>query len=396
MNEIRIAIVTVTYNRIQSLKRLLQSLSVAFYQSEPVDLIISIDKSKTSIVEEFADSYYWCHGKKIVDKHLANLGLKQHILSLGKWFEKYDALVILEDDLVVSPGYYTYTYQCVRKYSQDSRIAGISLYGFEVNYQNQKPFIPRCDGNDVFFMNCAMSWGQVWMKSQWLHFHDWYKQHNAFTEDNRIPRSLFGWGEKSWLKFHTRYCIEENKYFVFPYTSYSTNYSDVGVNHSSNNNSNPTIYQTVLNFGNVSSMRLPELDESTVLYDGFFENKYLSSHLSIADKDICINLNGENPNPQKKKYYLTKEKLDFLVIKSYGLVLRPIDENILNDVEGDDIYLYDTSIEKKNCINKGLSEILYLYRINNYVSFFKMAGINEIIRSILVSLKCRIKKLIGK
>lgn len=45
MNEI--AIVAVTYNRTDSLKRLLRSLERAHYGNEKPTLIISIDKSKT-------------------------------------------------------------------------------------------------------------------------------------------------------------------------------------------------------------------------------------------------------------------------------------------------------------------------------------------------------------
>ena len=128
-----IAIVTVAYNRSDSLARLLNSLERAYYGQESPTLIISIDKSNTDVVERFADEYSWPHGEKMVRKHEQNLGLRNHMLSLGEWFDKYDALVILEDDIVVSPSFYIYTRQCVNKYSSDANIAGISLYGFEVN-----------------------------------------------------------------------------------------------------------------------------------------------------------------------------------------------------------------------------------------------------------------------
>lgn len=47
----------------------------------------------------------------------------------------------------------------------------------------------------------------------------------SFKDDATLPQNLFTWSEKSWLKFHDRYCIETNRYFVYPYVSLSTNYS---------------------------------------------------------------------------------------------------------------------------------------------------------------------------
>ena len=130
-----IAIIAVTYNRPRSLARLLDSLEQAYYPTnQNITLIISVDKSNTDEVEKFADQYKWPHGTKIVDRHEQNLGLRPHMMSLGKWFEQYDAIVVLEDDLVVSPNYYTYTVQTVEKYHSCPAIAGISLYGFSVNY----------------------------------------------------------------------------------------------------------------------------------------------------------------------------------------------------------------------------------------------------------------------
>ena len=55
-----IAIVCVAYNRTDSLKRLLTSLEQAYYAT-PATLIISIDKSNTDVVEQFADNYHWLH-----------------------------------------------------------------------------------------------------------------------------------------------------------------------------------------------------------------------------------------------------------------------------------------------------------------------------------------------
>ena len=151
----KIALVIIAYNRISSLKRLLQSLEQGYYDEEDnVPLIISIDKSNTDEVERFADEYEWEFGDKIVVKHQQNLGLKRHVLSQGKWLEEYDAIVVLEDDVVIAQDYWHYVKQCVVRYQHMDEIAGISLYGFSVNYHLFHPFIPlHKDENDVYMMH---------------------------------------------------------------------------------------------------------------------------------------------------------------------------------------------------------------------------------------------------
>ena len=101
-----IAIVVVAYNRVTSLNRLLNSLLQADVEDAP--LIISIDKSNTDTVERFANNFIWPFGEKKVITHDKNLGLRTHILSVGDWLDMYDAIIVLEDDIVVTPGFYRY------------------------------------------------------------------------------------------------------------------------------------------------------------------------------------------------------------------------------------------------------------------------------------------------
>ena len=108
----KIAIIAVAYNRSDSLGRLLKSLERATYP-ESATLIISIDKSKTDAVEKMADGYHWPYGELRVVKHEKNLGLRAHMLSLGNYFQEYDALIVLEDDVTVATSFYYYAKACI-------------------------------------------------------------------------------------------------------------------------------------------------------------------------------------------------------------------------------------------------------------------------------------------
>ncbi len=332
------AIIAVAYNRTNSLKRLLKSLECADYP-EPATLIISIDKSRTDAVERFANEYHWPHGDLRIVRHEKNLGLRAHMLSLGQYFDEFDALIVLEDDTTVATSYYYYAKACVEKYANDERIAGISLYSYQINYQTYMPFTPAKSKYDVYLMNCAMSWGQVWMKKQWQQFMKWYEKNSEEFNLPHLPSSINNWPKSSWLKYHIRYCIEQNLYFVFPYYSLSTNNADPGVNF----NYIDSMFQANMLVGVQTKFHLPEYNQAIIRYDGFYQAKFLSRHLMIAEEELCVDLFCNKPSCLYKHYLLSNRPHPYKVIKSFALQLRPIELNIIYQREGNELWLYDTT-----------------------------------------------------
>ena len=276
----KIAICIIAYNRINSLKRLLRSLSNAFYGEDKVPLIISIDKSDHNEVFEYAENFEWAYGDKQVILQAKRLGLRNHVLKCGDLLNDFDALIVLEDDVSVAQSFYFYAKQCAEKYKDDDEIAGISLYNFPLNYHNLLPFQPLQTNSDIYLMQCAQSWGQVWMKKQWKDFMDWYYKHDDdFGELPHLPRSICNWPRTSWLKYHTRYCIECNKYFIYPYVSLSTNNADVGVHYAQKS----SLFQSSMLYGKKTTFKL----NPQVRYDAFFENENLCDFLYL-DRNFKI------------------------------------------------------------------------------------------------------------
>ncbi len=372
----KIAIIAIAYNRVRSLERLLASLSAAYYGDEEVPLIISIDKSDTDEVERFADRYDWAAGPKTVVRHERNLGLKAHILSQGRWLDEYDAVVILEDDVVVARDFWNYVRQTVTRYKDNDEVAGISLYSFAVNYHVRRPFTPLRTSDDVYFMNCASSWGEVWMRSQWRRFESWLETHAEFTSSPALPLSILSWKAQSWLKYHTRYCIEENKYFVFPYVSYSTNFSDLGMHVDVRN----SLYQVPLMQGRSGVLRLPKNVSDGVMYDGFFENKALYATLGLDEAECCLDLNGANGNRVGKRYWMTTGRHPYAVKRSYALMRRPVESNVLENCEGQGICLYDTREQAAPPSGKGNVAVPYVYNIVNMFLLVREYGYGNIVR----------------
>lgn len=373
-----IPIVIVAYKRTDTIKRLLASLSEAHY-AVVVPLIISIDKSYTDEVEIFADAYEWEYGPKIVIRHNVNLGLRKHILSIGEFTKEYDAVIVLEDDLIVSPCFYDYALATVSKYKDCENIAGISLYNFPFNNYLSLPFHPQKDEYDAYMMQIAQSWGQIWLKNQWAEFIKWYKiNFQEFEYEAHLPKNICQWGKNSWLKFHNKYCIEEDKYFVYPYVSLTSNSGSAGTHSTIDTN----ITQTILQMGKKNDYFLPNF-ESATKYDGFYESTQLENALNLDD-NVCVDLYGLKKNALMDRYWITTEKADFKVIKTFGFQYYPIEENVIRQASGSSIFLYDTYVKEKNVYPDNTFDIIsHHFKIRGIYTLLKRKGFIKVLIKIL-------------
>lgn len=340
-------IVAIGYNRLNSLKRLLNALNAAEYGKEQVLLIISLDYAGMPEMKEAAEKYNWNHGKKLVMAYTERQGLRRHILQCGDYMEKYglDAIAVFEDDVIPSPAFYNYMIQAVPFYENNDEVAGISLYTHLWNEVFSRPFQPLSSRHDTFFMQYAQSWGQIWLPKQWKDFREWYEEnHEPFWEAEGVPSTVCHWRDSSWLKYHIRYCVEKKKYFVYPYESLATNFTEIGTH----NKYKTALYQVPLQTDSQKKYNFASLEESQAVYDAFFENERIAHDLNLSPDDLCVDLYGSKPVPVEKKYWLTTRKEDYRVVKTYELSLRPQELNIKLDVSGKEIKLYDLETPEKN------------------------------------------------
>lgn len=361
------ALVAVGYNRIDSMKRLVQSLQEASY-NENVDLIFSIDNSGTYAVEEYANSVIWRHGKKIIKTFPERLGLRNHILTCGDYvFSGYKAIAVFEDDIYVAPTFFDFMKQAVEYYQDDLTIAGISLYNHMWSEFNNRPFIAEKGKYDIYFLQYAQSWGQVWMPKQWKLFRDWYKTHNGdIVADKNTPGHILNWAKTSWLKYHIKYCIDTGKYFVYPYVSYTTNFVEVGQHCKFRN----TLYQVPLMFGGERQYSFGKVNSAdSVKYDAFFERdaESLGRFLGIEPEELTVNIYGNKL--EETRYVINTKRINKKVLASYALELKPQEMNIFKEIPGVEIFLYDTSLDVVNntkLVDYDLSRWYYESRVFDY------------------------------
>jgi len=106
---------------------------------------------------------------KVIKSHdMANLVLKVSPVNIGlansvvrgvtEAFNTYDALIVLEDDLVYSPNFIDYMVKSLEKYKSEGKVGSISGYSFEVGKKNNA---------DNYFHPRPSSWGWATWEDRW-------------------------------------------------------------------------------------------------------------------------------------------------------------------------------------------------------------------------------------
>lgn len=365
-----IALVVVGYNRPDSMRRLLNSISLAEYSYEEIPLVISIDHSGNEEVVQVAEEFLWHYGEKKVIYHSKRMGLRHHIISCGDLTEKYGAVMILEDDLYVSPDFYNYAMEALLKYGDHDKIAGISLNTKRELLESPYPFFPLHTGYDVFFQQFASSWGQVWNLRMWRLFKEWYNENQILPNSVNVPITILNYPETSWAKFYQTYVVEQDKYYVFSYDSLTTNFGDAGehFNHDS------SAFQSILFYGH-KNYNMPEFEDG-VKYDIYGEPVGIGKYLGIEDEDLTCDFWGRKQADSYKKYLLTCVKKPYHEIGHYSMCMKPMELNIINKVPGNDIHLYDTTNRIENFVrdkNEKVRFLEYGYGIINGRDLLKWA-----------------------
>jgi hypothetical protein len=267
------AIVLPVFSRPASLERLLGSLSAAGLPNG-TPLLISVDRaaddrhrSGNATVLEIARRYHWPYGHKEVVVHPEPLGLVGNVFFCGGLSEKYGAIILLEDDLIVSVRFYDYARQALRFYGDDPRIAGISLNALWFNGFTLQPFIPLLDDGDVFFLKLSTPQGQAYTAEQWASFAGWMAGNDLQVTPADDVQDLFAaFPPDDWLSIKAKYLGVTDKYYVYPRESMTTNFGEPGTHF----HRATAFFQVPLQHHR-AVFRFQSFDAAHAVYDGYFE-----------------------------------------------------------------------------------------------------------------------------
>lgn len=355
------AIIIIAYNRPESLKRVLNSVKNASYPNTNITLVISIDFWKSdNPCYSIADDFLWEYGEKNVIKHQCNLGLKCHVLACGDLSENYGAVILLEDDVVVAPYFYYYAQEACYFYQDRNEVLGIGLFCHAYMGFAKLPFYPVKNGLDTYYGKWVISWGECFMKKQWKAFRQWYnaKEYQLEYKDS-FPNKITDWSDSAWSKYMYYYMDETDKYFVSPYEAYATNWGDMGEHY----RKSTAAWQTSMQYGKRAFLFAKQ--ENAVRYNFFFENmdeKKFKDALGLSNVTLLVDLYGQCKGIDNYDYCLSTRVLNYEVVKTFALEMRPIEMNVFQNIMGDGIYLYDVKKSVKISKKARLEQIYRIYK----------------------------------
>jgi len=337
----KVAIVVIGYNRSASMERLLKSLAGASFNGfEDVPLIISLDKSDDHSVKKVAQRFDWPFGKKEIIHHKSRLGLRQHVLSCGDLSFDYDGVIVLEDDLMVSPIFYSYAVAALYAYRNSELIGGVSLYNYRYVDAIGFPFLPLLANGDIYFVKFPSSWGQAWTTGQWKAFRCWLdsgRDDECVDLDLKLPKPVISWPPSSWKKSFARYLIDANKYIAYPNASLTTNMGEPGQHWARGTD----VAQAPIQYGSKKFVFADPM--AAVSYDQFFELERRSFEaLAVTNyisSDIEFDLYGQKPIALIKDKLVVSSKQTKAKLRSFGCKMLPHELNIAYDIKGEDFRL---------------------------------------------------------
>lgn len=232
-------VVLFVYNRLDHTVGVIESLSNNILAKE-TDVYVFSDAAKTdkgvekvNAVREYILKKEWQDNFKSVTIELAesNKGLAKSVIQgVTEIIEKYGNVIVVEDDLILSPHFLTYMNDALTYYQNNSKIWSISGYSFPM--RSLKKY-----SHDVFYSYRGCSWGWAtwvdrWKTVDWnvreydkfVHNKEWIERFNRGGVDlsNMLRMQMEGKID-SWA---IRWCFAQSNqemYTVYPAISYLEN-----------------------------------------------------------------------------------------------------------------------------------------------------------------------------
>ncbi|KAL9550755.1 hypothetical protein MBANPS3_004583 [Mucor bainieri] len=262
-NDVKIDLVVITDRRPVSLSRLLNSTNNAYYfGDEHVELAVHMEQSADGETRTLVQGFEFKHGDKKVRHRVRKGGLLPAIVE--SWYPSNDDNygVLLEDDIELSPFFYSWSKYNILKYRYESEkahnhIYGVSLYSprnLELRPEGRRPFNPEPVLEQAGYSKRApyatqipCSWGAVYFPEHWREFHTYITERVAKEEkytkgyyNITVPGSRSERWSKSWKKYFIEMVYLRAYVMVYPnfesFESFSTNHLEYGTHVQQKNN----------------------------------------------------------------------------------------------------------------------------------------------------------------
>ena len=186
-----IATLLFTYNRPCHTEKVLNALKAN--EIKPSKLIIFQDglKESTNIcdweaVGEIIKQIDWCD----VELHISsvNKGLAASIIKgVTDAFDRYEAVIVLEDDCVPHPKFMSYMISGLTKYVEKEQVYSVGGSAWPVEVQE--------NGTDAYFTERINSCGWGTWKNRWAQYERDYQMLAEIKKDEDLSTRFHIWGE---------------------------------------------------------------------------------------------------------------------------------------------------------------------------------------------------------
>lgn len=229
-------IILFTFNRLEHTKRTVEALKQNSLASETELYIYSDgprDENERKIVNEVRDYIKTIRGfKKItIIEQNKNKGLANSIIDgVNDIFNKYERVIVLEDDLVTSKYFLEYMNESLEVYNNRQDIWSIAGYSPNIN-------IPNSYSEEVYLTKRGCSWGWATWKNRWI-LNDWnIDDYDKFIKNKKLKIKFNEVGNDMTLMLRDqmegrinswaiRWCYNQfknNMWTVYPLKSYIDN-----------------------------------------------------------------------------------------------------------------------------------------------------------------------------
>ncbi|MEH7250372.1 sugar transferase [Neobacillus niacini] len=224
-----------------------------------------------------------------------NQGLAKSIINgVTEVIDKYNKVIVLEDDLITSKYFLSYMNEALDLYERESRIWSISGYGPKIK-------IPSGYSDDIYLSPRGCSWGWATWKDRWKTI-NW--EINDFDElKNNIQKKkafnnggndmffmledqINGWID-SWAIRWGYNQFKQSKYTVYPITGKSL-VSNIGLDFSGTHSSSSDKYNVEINRGNIQLKKDIEVNHETLNEFKKFYDLSLKGYIGVLSRRLGL------------------------------------------------------------------------------------------------------------
>lgn len=360
------------FDRLHSIERLMKSIERMEIRGT-LNVVISCDGGASAEVRRFAEGFSWERGSYRVIQRDENLGVDDHNLECMRMAIELGHVVVLEDDLVVSPTLQAFLLQAYAALRTEKDVAGISMYRYPLNEANRFPFELIPNDEFLYYQQRPSSKGCFYTREMVESYFDFLDRFDHDYTRYHLPDNVLKWDDKVWEKSFYAYLVQNNRYVAFPRYSLTTDFADHGVHMKKQIHRYQ--HQTPLYLADQFSAMRAIVDTENV-YDAFYEidvdviKRYLPQLVSF---DLAIDLYGNKDLSKVKETWVLSEKDCTQPNMGWDRKVKPEVMNLLMNQKGSFYHLAEKHRFRNKPPRKKLKEnFMYYYPDTRLIDLVRM------------------------